>query len=235
MRKDKRKNSDLRKITIKPNFLKYAESSVLISQGNTKVICSATLEDKVPPHLRNQGTGWITAEYFMLPRSSHKRSPRQKILHSGRTLEIQRLIGRSLRAVTDLSVLKERTIVIDCDVIQADGGTRTTSISGAFTALCLMLKKLQRQKTISVWPIKHNLAAVSAGIINNIPMLDLCYEEDVNAEVDMNIVMTDKGNFVEIQGTGEKTVFNEEQLKAMLTLAKKGIKEIIEIQKKIIK
>jgi ribonuclease PH len=234
MRPDKRQNNQIRKTTIQPHFLKYADASVLISCGNTKVICSASIEEKVPPHLKGTNTGWVTAEYFMLPRASNQRSQRSKMLSSGRTHEIQRLIGRSLRAITDLSQLGERSIILDCDVIQADGGTRTASISGAFVALHLAIQKLYKEKLINTFPIKESLAAISVGIVDKKPMLDLCYEEDVKAEVDMNVCMTSSGKFVEIQGTGEETTFTEKELNLMLSLAKKGIKNIFAIQNKII-
>jgi ribonuclease PH len=235
MRSNKRQNNQIRKTIIQPHFLKYADSSVLISCGNTKVICSASIEEKVPPHLKGTNTGWVTAEYFMLPRASSQRSQRAKMLSSGRTHEIQRLIGRSLRAITDLSKLGERSIILDCDVIQADGGTRTASISGAFVALHLAIQKLYKEKLINTFPIKESLAAISVGIVDKKPMLDLCYEEDVKAEVDMNVCMTSSGKFVEIQGTGEETTFTEKELNLMLDLAKKGIKDIFTIQNKILK
>ncbi|MFC1567140.1 ribonuclease PH, partial [bacterium] len=187
MRFDKRKPDQLRRLTIKKNFTKYADGSVLISMGETKVICNATIEDKVPPHLKGQKTGWITAEYAMLPRSGQLRTSRKRALSSGRTHEIQRLIGRSLRAVVDLNLLGERTITVDCDVIQADGGTRTASVSGAYAAVYIAIRTLLNLGEIEECPMKDMLAAVSVGIVGGKPVLDLCYEEDVDAEVDMNV------------------------------------------------
>ncbi|MFC1485259.1 ribonuclease PH [bacterium] len=230
-----KKINELRPIKIKQNFLKFASSSILYSQGNTQVICCATIENRVPPHLKNCGTGWITAEYAMLPCAGAQRSNRSRMLTNGRTHEIKRLIGRSLRAIINLEALGERTITIDCDVMQADGGTRTASISGAFIALSKLLNQLQKKKIITKNPIKDSIAAVSVGIINGTPTLDLCYKEDVNATVDMNVVMTGSGKFVEIQGTGEEAVFDKKELDILLELAKKGIKEITKIQKKALK
>ena len=225
-----RAKDELREIKVERNFLKYAQSSILYSQGNTKVLCSATLEERVPPHLRDSGTGWITAEYAMLPTATADRSNRSKMLINGRTQEIKRLIGRSLRAIIDLSLLGERTITIDCDILQADGGTRTASISAAFIAVKELILAMLEKQVISVNPIKEQVAAVSVGIVDGEPTLDLCYEQDVKAEVDMNVVMTKSGKFVEIQGTAEEAVFDDEQLAALLKLAKKGIAEIIEKQ-----
>jgi ribonuclease PH len=231
-----RLNDEMRKVQIIPGFLKHPDGSVLIETGDTRVLCSAMLEDRVPPFLKGSGSGWVTAEYSLLPASTETRSQREaargKI--SGRTSEIQRLIGRSLRAVVDMDKLGERTIWIDCDVIQADGGTRTASITGSFVALCLALKKLKDQQVIEEIPLKDYVAAVSVGIVEGIPVLDLEYVEDFNADVDMNVVMTGNGDFVEIQGTGEKNVFSRQDLAALLALAEKGIQELIVLQKNII-
>lgn len=232
-RNDGRGLDKIRKVEIKRNFLKYAEGSCLIEMGNTKVICTASVEESVPPFLKGSGTGWVTAEYGMLPRSCKSRIPRGK--DSGRTYEIQRLVGRSLRAVTKMESLGERTIWIDCDVIQGDGGTRTASITGSFVALGEALQKLKKAGFIQSIPLKDYVAAVSVGIVKGEPMLDLCYEEDSSADVDMNIVMTGKGEFIEIQGTGERTTFNHSQMGKLLDLAKKGITDLIEIQKGMLK
>ncbi|MCP4482528.1 MAG: ribonuclease PH [bacterium] len=221
---------ELRTIKVEKNYLKFAESSVLYAQGNTKVLCCATLENRVPPHLKDSGTGWITAEYAMLPCAGGQRSNRSRMLTNGRTQEIKRLIGRSLRAVIDLSMLGERTITIDCDVLQADGGTRTASISAAFIVVKEIIDAMIQKGLIVHSPIKDQVAAVSVGIVKGQPTLDLCYEQDVAAEVDMNVVMTASGKFVEIQGTGEESVFDESELSKLLELAKKGIKGIIKVQ-----
>lgn len=223
----------LRKIEIKRNFLKYAEGSCMIEFGNTKVICSASLEETVPPFLRNTGKGWVTAEYGMLPRSCKSRIQRGK--DSGRTYEIQRLVGRSLRTVTNLDALGERTIWIDCDVIQGDGGTRTASITGSFIALVDALSKIKKSGLIEEIPIRDYVAAISVGIVDGQAMLDLNYEEDSKAEVDMNIVMTGKGEFIEVQGTAEKKPFNHAQMNKLLELAKKGISDLNDIQKNLLK
>ena len=237
MRSDGRKNDELRPIHIEPNFTIHPEGSVLITVGRTKVICNASIEDRVPPFMRGQGKGWITAEYAMLPRATGQRNIREssKGKVSGRTMEIQRLIGRALRSVVDLEKIGEKTIWIDCDVIQADGGTRTASITGAFVAMVLAFKKAIETGSISKMPVKTFLAATSVGIHKEHgTILDLCYEEDSTAEVDMNIVMTGKGEYVEIQGTGEEATFSEGQLTEMLALGKKGIEELIDYQKQII-
>ena len=237
MRDDNRSNQGLRKVTIKKDFLKYAEGSCLIEVGNTKVICSASVEDGVPPFLRNTGKGWVTAEYGMLPRSCQSRiareSSRGKV--GGRTQEIQRLVGRSLRAVVDMPALGERTIWIDCDVIQADGGTRAASITGAFVALADALKKIQKEGLIESLPLTDYVASVSLGIINEKIILDLAYEEDSKAEVDMNVVMTGKGRFIEIQGTAEGEPFTKKDMDSMLEIAKKGIEKLIKKQKEALK
>lgn len=231
MRPDGRKNDELRPIKIEKNFIKNADGSVLIEIGNTRVICTASIENKVPPFLKDQKKGWITAEYGMLPRSTPVRMLREATAGrvGGRTHEIQRLIGRSLRAVVDLEKLGERTIWIDCDVIEADGGTRTASITGGYIALREAIKKAMNAGMITENPIKDSIAAISVGIVTGEPRLDLCYQEDSQAEVDMNIVMTGSGKFVEIQGTAEIMPFSKENLLQLLSLAEKGIREIIRI------
>ena len=233
MRADGRENEFLREIKITRNYIKYAEGSCLIECGDTKVICTASLEEKVPQFLKGQGTGWITAEYGMLPRSCKTRVPREAARGriGGRTYEIQRLIGRSLRAVVDLSALGERTIWIDCDVIQADGGTRTAAITGSFIALVDALIKLKKGLSFNKAPIIDYVAAVSIGIIRGTAVLDLTYNEDSKAEVDMNVIMTGSGKFIEIQGTAEGEPFNDDEMKKLIMLAKKGVKELIKIQK----
>jgi ribonuclease PH len=233
MRSDGRGLDKLRKVTITRNFIKYAEGSCLIEFANTKVICTASVEESVPPFLKGSGTGWVTAEYGMLPRSCHTRIPRHK--DSGRTYEIQRLVGRSLRAVTNTKPLGERTIWIDCDVIQADGGTRAASITGSFIALCDSLNKLKKDGLLDKIPIKDFVAATSVGIINGNLLLDLTYEEDSQADVDMNIVMTGKGEFIEIQGTAERKTFTQEEMNGLLILAKKGIQDLIDTQRTLLK
>jgi len=236
IRNNGREHNSLRKVNIIKDYMKYAEGSCLIELGNTKVICTATMEEKVPPFLKDTGSGWITAEYSMLPRSSEVRiqreSSRGKI--GGRTHEIQRLIGRSLRATVDLMSLKEKTLWIDCDVIQADGGTRTASITGGFVALALALKRLKRDGVNDKVAIHDFVAATSVGILNGEPILDLTFEEDSNAEVDMNIVMMSGGKFIEVQGTAEKSPFAMDDLKKLLALAEKGINELLAIQREVI-
>ncbi len=233
MRINNRKFDELREVKITRDYLMHPYGSVLIEMGNTKVICTAMVDEKVPPFLKGTGTGWITSEYSMLPGSTGTRklrdSTRGKI--DGRSQEIQRLIGRSLRTVIDFKKIGERTIWIDCDVIQADGGTRTASITGAFIALTDALYKLHKQGLIKEMPIKNYVAAISVGIGSNGPILDLCYEEDHVALVDMNVVMTDKGDFIEVQGTGENSSFSRIELNRLLDLAQKGISELIELQK----
>lgn len=233
MRVDNRARDELRPITIKRHFTKYAPGSVLVQAGNTHVICTASIEENVPPHIKNTGEGWITAEYSLLPGSTPTRSPREsaKGKIAGRTHEIQRLIGRSLRSIIDLALLRERTIWIDCDVIQADGGTRTAAITGSYVALMDAVKWLKSKDMIKENPVLNSIAAVSVGIVNGAALLDLCYAEDAAAQVDMNVVMTGDGRFIEIQGTGEEYTFDDEQLAEMLKIAKKGICEITEIQK----
>jgi ribonuclease PH len=232
-RHDSRKPDQMRKIKVTKNYLKHAEGSCLIEFGSTKVICSASVEESVPPFLKGKGEGWVTAEYGMLPRSCTSRIRREKT--SGRTEEIQRLIGRSLRAVVDMKKIGERTIRIDCDVLQGDGGTRTASITGGFIALADAVLWMKKNKMIEDIPLKHYIAAISVGISNGTPVLDLDYVEDSKAEVDMNVVMVDSGQFVEVQGTGEGGTFSEGQMTKLLGLAKKGIKELFAIQKKNLK
>jgi ribonuclease PH len=228
---DGRTFDQLRQTKITPNVSPYAEGSALIEVGNTKIICTATVEDKVPPFLRNKGIGWVTAEYAMLPRSTQTRTNRETLRPSGRTQEIQRLIGRSLRAVVDMNLLGERQIMLDCDVLQADGGTRCASITGACVALALAVKKMLVQGKLKKNPIISEVAAVSVGIVSGTTILDLCYVEDSAAEVDMNIVCTGSGKFIEIQGTAEREPFNREQMTEMLTLAEKGINQLFTIQR----
>ncbi|UOK59941.1 ribonuclease PH [Bacillus sp. OVS6] len=233
MRHDGRKQDELRRVEILTDYVKHPEGSVLISVGDTKVICNASIEDRVPPFMRGEGKGWITAEYSMLPRATEQRTIREssKGKITGRTMEIQRLIGRALRAVVDLEKLGERTIWIDCDVIQADGGTRTASITGAFVAMTLALGKLMSQKKLSTLPITDFLAATSVGMDSKLgEILDLDYIEDSSAEVDMNVIMTSSGKFVELQGTGEEATFSREELNELLDLAEKGINSLISIQ-----
>jgi ribonuclease PH len=233
VRSDGRGANKLRRVNITRNYLKFAEGSCMIELGNTKVICSASVEESVPQFLKGTGIGWVTAEYGMLPRSCATRLQRGK--DSGRTYEIQRLVGRSLRAVTEIKSLGERTIWIDCDVIQADGGTRTVSITGSFIALVDALHKLKKDGLINKIPIKDFVAATSVGIVNSELLLDLAYDEDSNAEVDMNIVMTGKGEFIEIHGTSERKTFNKQQMDKLLDLAAKGIGELIDVQRNLLK
>lgn len=234
-RKDKRTFDQIRNTKITPNISPYAEGSALIEVGNTKVICTATVEERVPPFLRNQGTGWVTAEYAMLPRATHTRTNRETNKPSGRTQEIQRLIGRSLRAVVDMKALGERQIFIDCDVILADGGTRCASITGAYVAMALACRKLMNRGTLKKSPILSEVAAISVGMLKNTAILDLCYDEDSTAEVDMNIVCTGTGKFIELQGTAEREPFNREQMNEMLELAEIGINNLFEIQRNALK
>ena len=226
---DLRKSDELRKITITKDFTKYAEGSVLIECGNTKVICNASVEEKVPPFKKETGEGWVTAEYSMLPRATATRNSRDinKLKQNQRSVEIQRLIGRALRASVDFKLLGERTITIDCDVIQADGGTRTASITGGFAALAIACKKLVEDGIIEKSPIITPVTAISVGIVEGEPLLDLCYEEDSRADVDMNIIMTGEGNFVELQGTGENGTFNKTELLKLIELGEKGNRELL--------
>jgi ribonuclease PH len=234
MRSDGRKADELRKIKIARNYIKTAEGSVLIEMGDTRVICTATVENSVPPFLRGKGTGWVTAEYAMLPRSSGQRIQRERSKVGGRTHEIQRLIGRSLRSVVDMKALGERSVLIDCDVIQADGGTRTASITGAYIALVDALRHIEKQGLIKAVPVTDYLAAISVGIVDNKPMLDLCYVEDSTAEVDMNLVMTGKGKIVEVQGTAEGEPFSRAELSKLLVLGEKGIKMLVKKQRALL-
>jgi len=237
MRNDGRRLDEMRKVKIKRNVLKFAEGSCMIEMGSTKVICSASVEDKVPPFLRNTGSGWITAEYGMLPRSCKSRIDREasRGKQSGRTQEIQRLIGRSMRSIAELKKLGERTIWIDCDVIQGDGGTRTASITGSFIALADALRKLKNEKIINSIPLTDYVAAISVGVVNGEKCLDLNYEEDSGAEVDMNIIMTGSGKMVEVQGTAEKKPFSAKDMNDLINLAKSGVDDLIGLQKKLIK
>ncbi len=234
MRFDNRLTHQLRKVSIRKNYLKHAAGSCLIEMGDTRVICSASIDEKVPPFMRNSGKGWMTAEYGMLPGSCNSRIDREATRgkQSGRTQEIQRLIGRSLRSVSDLTKLGERTIILDADVIQGDGGTRTASITGCFVALAIAVEKLMKKGVIKESPIRDYVAAISVGMVEGEPRLDLCYEEDSKAEVDMNVVMTGSGQFVEVQGTAEGQPFSLAQMEKMLALAGKGIRQLIALQKK---
>jgi len=235
-RSDNRAPDQLRPVKIQPEYVSTAEGSVLIEVGNTRVICTASIEESVPVFLRNSGKGWVTAEYGMLPRATLTRTTRESARGriGGRTHEIQRLIGRSLRAVMDLEKLGERSILLDCDVIQADGGTRTASITGAFVALKLALSKLVQAGTLSSMPLRDSVAAVSSGIVEGQPLLDLCYEEDSRADVDMNLVMTSAGKFVEVQATAEHQVFDDSELDAMIQLARNGINTLLEKQQAVL-
>lgn len=228
---DKRTYDQIRATKITPNISPYAEGSALIEVGGTKVICTASVEDRVPMFMRNKGLGWVTAEYSMLPRATNTRTQRETQKPSGRTAEIQRLIGRSMRAIVDTKLLGERQIYLDCDVIQADGSTRCASITGAYVALALACRKLVKTGVIKTNPILSEVAAVSVGIIEGTPILDLAYAEDSEAEVDMNIVCTGEGKFIELQGTAEREPFSREQMDAMLVLAEKGIHELFTIQR----
>ena len=226
----------MRTIELVRDYTMHAAGSVLVSFGNTRVLCTASVEERVPPFLRGAGQGWVTAEYGMLPGATHTRGSREAARgkQSGRTLEIQRLIGRSLRAVVDLEALGERTVTLDCDVIQADGGTRTASISGAFVALSLAAQRLLAKKSIKTNPIHGQVAAVSVGVYKGMPVLDLDYAEDSQAETDMNVVMNESGGFIELQGTAEGHAFRDDELQAMLALARKGIGEIVEAQEEVL-
>ena len=236
MRSDSRPANQLRDTTLTPNYLPNAEGSVFIEAGRTKVICTASVEDRVPPFLRNTGKGWVTAEYGMLPRATNTRMTREATSGKvgGRTQEIQRLIGRSLRAVTNLAALGERTIWIDCDVIQADGGTRTASITGAFVALALAIETLRLRDVIKTIPLSDYVAATSVGIVDGEPLLDLAYEDDSRADVDMNVVKTGDGRFIEVQGTAEAMPFGREALNTLLDLADLGIKQLVDKQRAIV-
>lgn len=236
-RTDNRAPDELRSVKITPGFLANAEGSALIEMGNTRVVCAASVEDRLPPHLRNQRTeGWVTAEYGMLPRSTHTRTPREigRGGPSGRTHEIQRLIGRSLRAISDRTVLGERTITLDCDVLQADGGTRTAAITGAYVAFAIACQRLLREKKIKKSPITSEVAAISVGIVDGTALLDLKYDEDSRAEVDMNVICTGDGRFIEVQGTAEGAPFTREQMDSLLELGRKGIEQLIRLQRQAI-
>lgn len=236
MRVGGRKNEEMRPVIISRGVLKYAEGSTLIEVGDTKVLCAATMEERVPQFLKDSGQGWITAEYGLLPRSTTMRTPRESMAGrvSGRTFEIQRLIGRSLRGVADLKRLGERTIIIDCDVIQADGGTRAAAVTGGFVALADCLRLLSEQGKIRQDPLIDQVAAISVGTVEGRILLDLCYAEDSVAEVDMNVVMTGTGKFIEVQGTAEDSPFGKEQLDSMLTVAAGGIQDLIHLQQRLI-
>jgi ribonuclease PH len=235
-RSDNRAPDQMRPVNIVPNYISTAEGSCLIELGNTRVVCTASIEDTVPQFLRNSGKGWVTAEYGMLPRSTLTRTPREvtKGRPSGRTHEIQRLIGRSLRAVTDMNKLGERSILIDCDVIQADGGTRTASITGAFIAMGLAITAMVENGALATAPIRDYVAATSVGIVDSVPMLDLCYEEDSRADVDMNMVMTGGGKMIEVQATAEHNPFDDAQLEKMMNLARGGIESLINRQRSML-
>lgn len=233
MRPSGRNPDDLRNIVLNCHYTKHAEGSVLVEYGDTRVLCTASIEDRVPPFLKGKGCGWITAEYGMLPRATHERSQREasRGRQGGRTMEIQRLIGRALRATLDLNALGERTLTLDCDVLQADGGTRTASITGSYVALSLAVERLIKQRKLKSNPLHGQIAAVSVGIYKGIPILDLDYNEDSEAETDMNVVMNDAGAFIELQGTAEGHAFRREELDAMLSLAEQGIRRLMDIQR----
>ncbi len=236
MRPSGRKHNQLREMTFDVGFTKHAEGSCLVKFGDTHVLCTASVDERVPPFLRNTGSGWVTAEYGMLPRSTHDRMDREAARgkQSGRTQEIQRLIGRSLRSIVDLKALGERQIVVDCDVLQADGGTRTASISGAYVALHLALQKLQEKKLIKTLPLLHQVAAISCGIYKDQAVLDLDYDEDSNAQADANFVMTQNGKIIEVQTTAEESPFDQDKLMEMMELAKVGIAEITKRQQEVL-
>ena len=232
MRLDQRQPGEMRPVKVTTDYLLTAEGSALIEVGNTRVLCAASVEETVPPFLRGSGKGWVTAEYSMLPRATATRTAREvsKGRASGRTMEIQRLIGRSLRSVIDLDALGERSVILDCDVLQADGGTRTAAITGAYIALSAALRQLVKFGALKKSPIRDFVAATSVGIIGGTPMLDLCYQEDSQADVDMNVVMTGAGKFVEVQATAEKTPFDDAQMAELVALARRGIDELVAIQ-----
>ncbi|MGC8667382.1 MAG: ribonuclease PH [Chthonomonadales bacterium] len=230
-RPDGRAADELRPIKLTRGFMKYAEGSCLVEFGDTKVICTATVEDRVPPFLKGSGQGWVTAEYGMMPRSCRERTPRDTKGPGGRTVEIQRLVGRSLRSVVDMAALGERTILLDCDVMQADGGTRTASVTGAFVALAEAAQWMVKERFLRKLPFSDVVAAVSVGIVMGEDVLDLCYDEDRYAAVDMNVVMTDKGRFIEVQGTAEGAPFDRARLNRLLDLAAGGIRQIVQVQR----
>jgi ribonuclease PH len=234
MRPSGRNPDDLRNVNLICHYTKHAEGSVLVEFGDTRVLCTASIEERVPPFLKGKGTGWITAEYGMLPRSTHERNQREasRGRQGGRTMEIQRLIGRALRATLDLNALGERTVTLDCDVLQADGGTRTAAITGGYVALSLAVQRLLRQRKLKTSPLHGQIAAVSVGICKGVPVLDLDYQEDSEAETDMNVVMNDAGAFIELQGTAEGHAFRRDELNAMLALAETGIRSLMDIQRR---
>ena len=236
MRIDNRTADQLRPVKITPDYIATPEGCALIETGNTRVLCTASIDETVPSFLRGSGKGWVTAEYAMLPRATITRTPREvnKGRQSGRTMEIQRLIGRSLRSVVNMDMLGERSIVVDCDVVQADGGTRTASITGAYVAMAIAIQRLVRFGTLKQWPLTDAIAATSVGIVGGLAMLDLCYEEDSAAQVDMNVVMTGAGKFVEVQATAEHAAFDDDEMSAMVKLARVGIRSLLELQRKAI-
>jgi len=236
IRADGRRPDEIRTVTIEPGFLKYAEGSALISVGNTRVLCAASIEERVPQWMKGRGNGWVTAEYAMLPRATHDRTQREasKGRLGGRTHEIQRIIGRALRAVTDTTKLGERTLWVDCDVLQADGGTRTAAVTGAYVALALALRRLFDPGDRNRWPLEGAVAAISVGIVDAMPVLDLAYDEDCRAHVDMNVFMTDAGRFVEIQGTAEAAPFDRRDLDTLLALASRGIEQLVAVQRSVL-
>jgi ribonuclease PH len=236
IRSDGRRPDELRPVRIEPNYLKFAEGSCLIEVGHTRVLCAATIDDKVPQWMKGRGTGWVTAEYSMLPRATQDRTQREaaKGRLGGRTHEIQRIIGRALRAVTDMARLGERTVWLDCDVLQADGGTRTAAVTGAWVALALALLKIFDPKDARKWPLSGQIAATSVGVVAGLPLLDLAYDEDSRAEVDMNVFMTDAGKFTELQGTAEATPFSRSELDALLALAEGGVRQLLAAQRAVV-
>ena len=237
LRIDKRRNDEMRRVQITKDYIQTAEGCVLIEVGNTRVLCAATLESTVPQFLKGSGKGWVTAEYAMLPRATETRTQREvmKGKQTGRTMEIQRLVGRSLRAVVDLAAMGERSIIVDCDVLQADGGTRTASITGAFIAMALVMERMVNFGTLQKLPLLDYLAATSVGMVDGAPMLDLCYSEDSRAEVDMNVVLTGGGKFVEVQASAEQKSFDDDQMEGMLGLARSGIASLVEMQKTFVR
>jgi len=234
MRVDGRRNDELRPVTITPDYVQYPEGSVLIELGATRVVCNVTVEERVPAWLMGQDQGWVTAEYALLPRSTHVRTPRETMGLRGRTQEIRRFIGRSLRAAVNLEKLGQRTLIVDCDVIQADGGTRTASVTGGYVALAIALNKLIRGGLLPPDVLKTPVAAVSVGVVNGQPVLDLCYDEDSIAEVDFNVVMTARGEYVEVQGTAEGQPFTRQVIHQLLDLAEKGIQQLFAVQKQVL-
>lgn len=235
IRNDGRRPAELRPVTIEPGFLSHAEGSALITVGGTTVLCAVTCEDRIPRFAQGTGSGWITAEYSMLPRSTHERTPREKSATSGRTAEIQRLIGRSLRSVTRMDLLGERTFTVDCDVIRADGGTRTASITGAYVALAQAFQRLVDSEVYTSLPVRCGVAAVSCGMVDDVPLLDLDYSEDFKASVDFNVVMTEAGEMVELQGTGESRPFTRQEMTELIDLAEDGISRLLEVQREVIR